>query len=159
MSTEPLLTASAPATQPGKFRIAVGIVLFAILAIAATWMFMPTPPPPDLDLSRSKASDKGLYTVAIEPEAGSFKQGELHSWVITVANKAGAPVEDARITVDGGMPQHHHGLPTAPAVTANLGGGKYRVEGVKFNMSGWWELKFAISSAAGDDDVVFNLTL
>ncbi len=156
---ELLLTVSGPAARPGgKFRITIGIVLFAILAIAATWMFMPPPPPPDLDLSRSKASGKGLYTVAIEPEAGSFKQGELHSWVITVA-KAGAPVEDARITVDGGMPQHHHGLPTAPAVTANLGGGKYRVEGVKFNMSGWWELKFAISSAAGDDAVVFNLTL
>ena len=69
------------------------------------------------------------------------------------------PVEDAKITIDGGMPQHGHGLPTSPAVTANLGGGKYRVDGMKFTMSGWWELRFAITAPAGSDNAVFNVTL
>lgn len=154
---EQILTARAAAH--GKLRIAIGIVLFAVLALAAVWALMPSPPPADLDLSRSKASAKGLYQVAIEPEAGTVKMGELHSWVITVKSKDGAPVEDAKIAVDGGMPQHHHGLPTAPAVTANLGAGRYRVEGVKFHMSGWWELKFAIASSAGEDQAVFNIVL
>ena len=40
-----------------------------------------------------------------------------------------------------------------------LGGGKYRVEGVKFHMSGWWELKFAIASPAGEDQAVFNIVI
>jgi hypothetical protein len=155
---EPELTAAL--SKPlSKRRIALGIVAFALLALAALWFLAPSAPPPDLDLSRSMASEKGLYAVAIEPEAGSLRQGELHSWLITLTTRAGAPVEGAKIAVDGGMPQHHHGLPTSPAVTAYLGAGKYRVEGVKFNMGGWWQLRFTISAASGDDTVTFNLTL
>jgi hypothetical protein len=116
-------------------------------------------PPADLDLSRSKATGNGLFLASIEPEAGSFKQGEMHSWVLTVKKTDGTPVEDANIAVDGGMPDHNHGLPTSPQATAHLGEGRYRVEGVKFNMGGWWVLRFAISSPAGADEAVFNLTL
>ena len=72
--------------------------------------------------------------------------GALHSWLLTLKTAAGQPVEDATITIDGGMPEHGHGLPTSPAVSAHLGAGKYRVEGVKFTMSGWWELRFAITA-------------
>jgi hypothetical protein len=68
-------------------------------------------------------------------------------------------VEGATIAVDGGMPQHRHGMPTAPQVTEYLGEGRYRVEGLKFSMSGWWELRFDISSPAGTDKVTFNLVL
>ena len=57
------------------------------------------------------------------------------------------------------MPQHGHGLPTSPPVTAHLGGGKYRIEGLKFTMSGWWELRFAITAPAGSDKAVFNMVL
>ena len=41
----------------------------------------------------------------------------------------------------------------------DLGAGSYRVEGMKFNMTGWWELRFAITAPAGSDDVVFNVKL
>ena len=71
----------------------------------------------------------------------------------------GTVVEDAVVAVDGGMPQHGHGLPTEPRVTEYLGEGHYRVAGVRFNMGGWWELKFAISAPPGDDTVVFNIVL
>ena len=151
--------AVSSSSQPRKLAAAIGVVVIAIVAFAAIWLIAPSPVPPDLDLSRAKASGKKLYSVSIEPEAGSFSQGDLHSWLVTVKNIAGAPVDDAKISVDGGMPQHQHGLPTSPAVTARLGAGKYRVEGVKFNMSGWWQLKFAISAAAGSDEAVFNLKL
>jgi hypothetical protein len=57
------------------------------------------------------------------------------------------------------MPQHGHGLPTEPRVTEELGGGRYRVEGMKFNMPGWWTIKLSVSSAAGSDSATFNLTL
>lgn len=111
------------------------------------------------DLSRSKKSEHGLFVVSIEPESGRMRQGELHSWLLTLKTTAGAPVEGAAIDVSGGMPQHDHGLPTSPQATDYLGGGRYRVEGVKFTMSGWWQLRFAISAAAGSDTVVFNLAL
>ena len=57
------------------------------------------------------------------------------------------------------MPEHNHGLPTSPEMTGQLDGGRYRIEGVKFSMPGWWELKFDISAAAGSDSVTFNLVL
>ena len=135
---------------------AVAIVVVAALVV---WVSMPGEPPADLDVARAKASENGLYNVAIEPEAGSIKQGEMHSWVITVTDTRKAPVEDAKFVIDGGMPQHHHGLPTSPAVTAALGGGKYRLEGMKFNMSGWWELRLTIDGAPGSDKATFNIVL
>jgi hypothetical protein len=33
------------------------------------------------------------------------------------------------------------------------------VEGVKFNMPGWWELDLALEGPAGADTVTFNLVL
>jgi hypothetical protein len=71
----------------------------------------------------------------------------------------GQPVENAAIVVDGGMPQHGHGLPTQPQVTQNLGGGDYLVEGLKFQMPGWWEVKFRITADGQSDGVIFNLVL
>lgn len=141
-------------------RIGIGLaVLAAIVAAGVGYMMMSMAPPADLDLAREKPSVKGLYVVAIAPETEPFDRNLLHGWTATVKGAHGAPVEGAEITIDGGMPQHAHGLPTAPAVTAALGDGRYRVEGVRFNMSGWWEFKLKIKAAAGEDDVTFNLSL
>ena len=142
-----------------KVRILLLAVGLAAVALAGVYAVSPQPPAAALDLSRSKATEKGMYSAAIEPEAGTFAQGELHSWVLTLTTPQGVAVTDATIAVDGGMPDHNHGLPTAPQATAHLGDGKYRIEGVKFSMSGWWELRFSVSSPAGEDKVVFNVTL
>ena len=136
-----------------------GLVAIALVAFAAIHFMAPAMPERVLDLSRAKASEKGLYQVAIEPENGAVRQGELHSWLLQLTSAAGQPVDDAVVTIDGGMPDHGHGLPTSPAVSGHLGAGKYRVEGVKFTMSGWWQLRFAISAAAGSDSAVFNVKL
>jgi hypothetical protein len=141
-------------------KIGIGLgVLAAIVAAAVGYMMVAMSPPSDLDLAREKPSAKGLYIVAVAPETEPFERNTLHGWTATVKTADGNPVEGAEITVDGGMPQHAHGLPTAPAVTASLGEGRYRIEGVRFNMSGWWEFKLKIKAAAGEDDVTFNLDL
>jgi hypothetical protein len=44
-------------------------------------------------------------------------------------------------------------------VTAALGDGKYRIEGFKFTMSGWWQLKFTIDAPPGRDEADFNIVL
>lgn len=56
------------------------------------------------------------------------------------------------------MPDHGHGLPTAPRVTRHLGGGRYLVEGMRFNMSGWWRLKFTVTVPV-PDTATFNIVL
>lgn len=137
---------------------ALAVVALVLVAFGA-YLAMPTAPKPEIDQSRSRTTANGLYVASIEPEAGEIEQGELHAWVVTLKTPDGKPVDDASITVDGGMPEHNHGLPTSPEMTEKLGEGRYRIEGVKFSMSGWWELRFDISSAAGADSVTFNLVL
>lgn len=139
------------------WSVVVAVALVAVAAFVA--MHFMTPPPAELDLSREKPSARGTYVVSVEPEGDSVPQGALHAWIATVATPQGEPVTDARIAVDGGMPSHGHGLPTAPGATGHLGEGRYRIEGVRFNMGGHWVLDLAISASPGDDDVSFNLML
>lgn len=142
------------------WRMVVGAIGLAALAVAVlAIVYMTAPAKPGPDLARTKNSAKGVYSLAIAPESGEPKQGELHAWVVTVTTRQGAPVEGAVITVEGGMPEHAHGLPTSPQATAYLGEGRYRIEGVKFSMGGWWQLKLGIAGPAGDDEATFNLVL
>ncbi len=80
----------------------------------------------------------------------------MHSWMVKLKDPAGSPVTGATLAVDGGMPQHGHGLPTKPRVTREIESGTYLVEGMKFSMPGWWDIKFDIQSAQGHDKVTFN---
>ena len=57
------------------------------------------------------------------------------------------------------MPQHGHGLPTQPRITDDQGNGEYLVEGMKFQMPGWWTLSFHITADDQSDSVTFNLVL
>jgi len=99
-----------------------------------------------------------LYTATLEP-AQPLRKRKLQTVQVRIVDASGKPVDDAAITIDGGMPQHGHGLPTRPRVTRNLGAGVYEIEGVRFSMGGWWEFKLAISAPAGSDRVTFNLAL
>ena len=112
--------------------------------------------PSNLDLSLTRPTDDRRYVVTLEPPATAAPINTLHAWKVKVASTAGVPVGHARIKVDGGMPQHGHGLPTRPQVTQELPGGTYLIEGMKFSMTGWWEIKLAIDSAEGADKVTFN---
>jgi hypothetical protein len=82
----------------------------------------------------------------------------VHSWTLTIVDGEEHPVDDARLIVLGGMPAHAHGLPTTPTVTS-LGGGRYRVDGLKFHMPGAWVVAFRIKAKAGIDSVSFALDL
>ena len=68
-------------------------------------------------------------------------------------------MDNATILVDGGMPEHQHGLPTRPEVTEYLGDGDYRVEGMKFNMTGYWELQVSVEAGGVRDVAIFELVL
>ena len=116
-------------------------------------------PPKDLDYSRTRASEAGRYRATIRPQGDSIPQGRLQRWTLHLETAQGAPVDNAAVAVDGGMPQHGHGLPTKPRVTRPLGNGDHLVEGMKFNMGGWWVVKFRVNAEAGRDSVVFNVKL
>jgi hypothetical protein len=132
--------------------------LVAIVLVASGCMMFARPPK-DLDYSRTRASESGVYRATIKPQGDSIPQGKLHRWVLHVETASGAPIDACEISVDGGMPQHGHGLPTKPRVTRDLGNGDHLVEGMKFNMGGWWVVKFRVASTSGTDTVVFNIKL
>ena len=116
-------------------------------------------PPKDLDYSRTRTSEGGAYRGTIRPQGDTIVQGRLHRWTLHLETAAGAPVDSAAVVVDGGMPQHGHGLPTKPRVTRHAGNGDHVVDGMKFNMGGWWVVKFRVSADAGADSLVFNLKI
>ena len=105
-----------------------------------------------------RASAGGQYFATLEPTR-SLRPREMETVRVTVRDAEGRAIDGAQISIDGGMPQHGHGLPTRPRVTKNLGDGIYQIEGVRFNMGGWWEFKLAIAGSRGADTVTFNLSL
>jgi hypothetical protein len=113
-------------------------------------------PPIDLDLALKRPTVDSKYVVTLQPPAQPAAINQLHTWQVKVASPTGVPVPNARIKIDGGMPQHGHGLPTRPQMTRELPDGGYLIEGMKFSMTGWWEIKLAIDGPAGADRVTFN---
>jgi YtkA-like len=126
------------------------------LAILAMALAACAAPPKDLDLSLRHPSLQGLYVVEMEPPGAAPAINQIHAWQIKLSSPDGAPVRNARIAVDGGMPQHGHGLPTRPQVTREVADGTYLIEGMKFSMTGWWEIKLAVQATGGPDTAVFN---
>jgi len=126
------------------------------IALAAAAMAGCMSAPSDLDLSLTRATADSKFVVTLQPPATPAAINQLHSWQVRLATQAGTPIAHARIKVDGGMPQHGHGLPTRPQVTQELADGSYVIEGMKFSMTGWWAIKLAIDSPEGADKVTFN---
>lgn len=75
-------------------------------------------------------SETGLYQVVLTPEPEVVGLGVLHAWRLVVRDAEG-PVAGAVVSVDGGMPMHGHGLPTAPQVVDADTAGHYRIEGLR----------------------------
>ena len=105
-----------------------------------------------------RASASRQFTATLQPDQ-PLRPRRMQTVRVATTDAAGAPVDNATIQIDGGMPEHGHGLPTRPRVTRNLGGGMFEIEGVRFNMGGWWEFKLAIRGSRGADTITFNLDL
>lgn len=144
--------------QPSRRLVLLGIPL-ALAASAATAGLFSQKIPDDLDLTLRRGTDAGRYIVEIAPVESGVRLGQMHAWTVALADSRGRPVDTARIAIDGGMPQHGHGLPSAPAVTEALGAGRFLVEGMKFNMRGWWEIGLTIDGPVGADTITFNIVL
>lgn len=115
--------------------------------------------PESIDVGTYQFSRDRKYLAHIEVESGDGQAkgvplNEIHNWRLIVSDIEGNPVED-KIDIRGHMPGHVHGLPTKPEVTEMVAPGVYRVEGVKFQMRGWWVMEFLIDG----DAVKFNMVL
>lgn len=148
-------------TKRAFTRAALGVALAGLAS--ASLAFFPfgrhDGPPAGLDYGVQRMSEKAVYRASYKSDTLPVPISRLHTWVLHVETADGRPVADAAVKVDGDMPEHGHGLPTRPRVTRNLGNGDYLVEGVKFQMGGWWVMDFTIDAAGQSDVARFNLML
>jgi hypothetical protein len=152
-----------PMSRLKRTLLLLGRILGVLILVSAATMFVKMSHmgdvPSDLDYSTTRSSDNGLFNVSYGASTGTVPINQIHQWTLHVERGDGAPVENATIVVDGDMPQHGHGLPTKPRVTQNLGNGNYLVDGMKFQMGGWWLMEFTITAGDQTDVVHFNMML
>jgi hypothetical protein len=129
---------------------ALAAVTFALLTAACAT-------PKDLDLTLQHPSSEGKFVVRMDPPTTGPAINQMHAWQVRLATPEGQPVSRASIAFDGGMPQHGHGFPTKPRITREVEPGVYALEGMKFSMTGWWDMRLAIQAGDLTDRAVFNV--
>ena len=103
----------------------------------------------DTAVTEVRVAQAGPWTVQWAPDPDPLPYNEPFALVLTVE---GQPLP-ATVRVRADMPEHGHGMPTDPVVTA-LGDGRYRAEGMLFQMTGRWELVMNLDS----EEAVFGVT-
>ncbi|MFO1303643.1 MAG: hypothetical protein U1F54_07910 [Burkholderiales bacterium] len=84
------------------------------------------------------------YSIAYRATPSPIPMGQHFALDVTVCPRDKSPLPRS-LRVDAGMPEHKHGMNYKPTVTAK-GGGRFRVEGMLFHMSGRWEIAFDVAS-------------
>lgn len=113
--------------------------------------------PADVDISTTRESAKKLFKASYVSDVNPIPFARFITWKLRVETADGRPVKDGEVTINGGMPEHGHGLPTMPEVVAGAAPGDYVVQGLKFSMPGWWVITFKIKAQGIEDVVTFNL--
>lgn len=116
-------------------------------------------PPTELNRSLVRQTEQGHFRVTIASATNPIPLHRIHRWTVQITDQAGRPVRGAAIGIGGGMPQHGHGLPTAPTAAPSEAAGTYVINGMKFSMDGWWELRLNIAAGGVADRVTFNIVL
>ena len=95
-------------------------------------------------------SHNGLYRASLEPRAGS-------TWTVRVETAAGAPVDDAVLSLESWMPDDDRVAALHPRVTGSAGEGRYHVEGLRLDRRGWWNVRLQVARPGATDSLAFNL--
>lgn len=126
------------------------VLLSAVLGLSTSVSYASTP------WQLSQTSVKGQLQSELQcvtaPAVGDFQNCTLK------LNSTQTLPSDLTIAMDGGMPAHGHGLPTAPKVLATDKVGEYRIEGLKYSMTGEWLLGFMLQSKSMNDKIVYKFS-
>jgi hypothetical protein len=112
-----------------------------------------------LDRSLDKATERGSFRVSLRSLSDPIPMNRIHSWAIRLSDRNGQALSGATIRFAGGMPAHRHGFPTEPRIIAGRAPGEYLLQGLRFSMPGWWEIRLAVEAGGRVDGVVFNVVL
>ncbi len=107
----------------------------------------------------SGLTEDGKYAVTLSPEGSEIPIGPLHSWVLELRTADDETFVPRQLGIYGGMPEHGHGLPSEPQPTEQLAAGEYRIDGVRFNMAGRWQMTVGVVGPAGADKITFDFNV
>jgi hypothetical protein len=146
----------------GLFATGVVVALIAVRAIFVderTTVAGSTSAGASATLTKSERVRGEPMTIRLAPVASGPRIGVTEEWSVVVTNERGIPLKDCQVAFDGTMPEHGHGLPTAPRVSASPEAGRYRVEGVRFSMGGYWQLDVVATCGSALQRARFDLRL
>lgn len=106
------------------------------------------------------ASNDGRYFVAYTPRPNPIPLNEMFELDVMVFDSGDAPTSaaDVALGVDGAMPEHEHGMNTAPVVVREAVG-RFKVSGMLFHMSGYWQLYFDVTRGPVTERAQFDVRL
>jgi len=136
----------------------VGRVSF-VLAAGLAAGFAQAQPAADAAGDTQCVSASCRYRVGNSSDLQPLAINLIHSWVLHIETTEGDPVIGADIAIAGGLPEHDHGLASSPRATEELGGGDYRVEGLRFHMPGRWEIVVSLHIGPDRDRCTLSLVL
>ncbi len=105
----------------------------------------------------SQLTEKQIFTVIFsclkKPYVGDFQSCQLQ------IKQGDKEISDAKVSIEGGMKMHGHGLPTSPKISSIDASGRYEIEGLEFSMPGDWVIGFRISANQQTDQTIFKLAI
>jgi hypothetical protein len=113
---------------------------------------------PDAPGLRRVESNAGTYAVTIETVPADVPLNAPFDLRITVAARDGSSTADLAVEVDARMPEHFHGMSTAPKVT-RAADGSFKAEGLLFHMPGLWELDVDLARGPRAERAQVDITL
>jgi hypothetical protein len=123
----------------------------AFMSVIAGWTMVRTGDASALTFSRltNIPSHNGVYRASMIASANS-------QWTVEIQTASGTRIPSASLALESWMPDDERVVAMHPHVT-ELAHGRYRVDGLRLDRHGWWNVKLAISAAAGTDSLAFNL--
>jgi hypothetical protein len=107
-----------------------------------------------------KTAPKGQLSVTLlSSDPGPPIKG-TNVWTLLVSDSGRAPQTGATVKVKPFMPDHGHGSPAKPVISALPDAGQYKVTPLYLFMAGLWEITLDVTTASGvQDAVVFRFCI
>ena len=137
-------------------------------AIALSWLVASAddgftaraaPVTPSVALLSDIPSHNRVYRASMTPSPDPIELNRSLTLTVEIRTAADAPVDGALLALESWMPDNESASVVRPRAIASLGGGLYRIEGLHFDVRGWWNLRLQIAAAGMTDSLAFNLVL
>lgn len=124
---------------------------FAFMTVIAGWTIVRSGDASVVTFSKLSdvPSHNGVYRASMTASTNS-------QWTIEIETASGTRVPNASLALETWMPDEERFVAVHPRVS-ELAEGRYRVDGLRLDRPGWWNVKLAISAASGTDSLAFNL--